>query len=116
MHLEPVYAELTAYCPNCEVCQTTNITYNGTKTDDVPYGLAADNSVPMGAVVYIPAGQGVLDSAKAFDRKWVVDDRGGGLNIESMRNGVLRLDVRVKSCSWAKNFGRRRLIVFLEKR
>lgn len=111
--LVPITAELTAYAPNSAVCQTTGTTYDGTLTDERPYGLAADRRLPIGTVVYIPAGIGVLDRVRAFDRSFVADDRGGAL--EHHGGGPIRLDLRVKDEAWAKRFGRRIITVYIER-
>jgi hypothetical protein len=55
----------------------------------------------------------VLDRARADDRWFVVDDRGGALDTEARRYGVLRLDLRVRDHRWAIAFGRRALPVFV---
>ena len=115
MQLAPVVAEITSYAPRCECCGTTNITANGTNTDHVPYNLAADSSLPFGSVVYIPAGNGVLDGARPFQRAFVVDDRGGLVDAEAKRKHVLRLDLRVRDCEWARRFGRKRIVVYVVK-
>ncbi len=107
-------AEVTAYCPCALCCGTCDrITANNTSTDRVPYAFAADRSLPFGTRVYVPAGLGVLDRARADDRWLVVDDRGGALDTEARRYGVLRLDLRVRDHSWAVRFGRRSLPVFI---
>lgn len=111
MDLVPLQVEVTAYAPSSAVCGTTDKTFDGTDTDERPYGLAADRRVKIGTVVYIPAGLGVLDGVKAFDRSFRVDDRGGAL--EHHGGGPIRLDLRVKSVEWAKRFGRRRMTVWV---
>lgn len=107
-------AEVTAYCP-CALCCGTfdRTTANNTSTDRVPYAFAADRSLPFGTRIYVPAGLGVLDRVRADDRWLVVDDRGGALDTEARRYGVLRLDLRVRDHSWAVRFGRRSLPVFI---
>lgn len=110
-----VMAEVTAYCP-CGKCTDGDlITANGTRTNNEPYALAADKSLPFGSRVYIQPGLGVLDQARATDRWFVVDDRGGALETESRANQVLRLDLRVKEHWWARKFGRRLLPVFVSE-
>jgi len=109
-----VAAEVTAYCPCALCCGTADhITANNTSTDRVPYAFAADRSLPFGARVYVPIGLGVLDQVRASDRWFVVDDRGGALDTEATRYGVLRLDLRVRDHRWAVRFGRRLLPVFI---
>lgn len=108
-----VICEMTAYCPNCAICQTTRTTANGTNTDRVPYNLAASRSLALGAQVYVPTGLGVLDVARSSQRTFTVDDRGGLVEAEANRYGVLRLDLRVKEHWWAKRFGRRLIPVYV---
>jgi hypothetical protein len=107
-------AEVTAYCP-CALCCGTHdrTTANNTNTDVVPYAFAADRSLPFDARVYVPAGLGVLDRIRADDRWFAVDDRGGALDTEARRYGVLRLDLRVREHAWAVRFGRRSLPVYV---
>ncbi len=108
-----VMAEVTAYCPNCPICGTTGVTANGTRTMSVPYGLAASSQLPMASRVFIPAGLGVLDRVRASDRFWQIDDRGGLVEAEAQRFGILRLDVRMKLHASAVLFGRRTIPVFI---
>jgi hypothetical protein len=107
-------AEVTAYCP-CALCCGTHdrTTANNTSTDAVPYAFAADRSLPFGASVFVPVGLGVLDRVRADERWFGVDDRGGALDTEARRYGVLRLDLRVRDHGWAVRFGRRTLPVFV---
>lgn len=108
-----VTAEVTAYCP-CDLCTDGDlITANGTKTTAVPYNLAADRSLAFGARLYVPPGLGVLDSVRADDRFFAVDDRGGALDSEARDHRTLRLDLRVRDHWWALRFGRRLLPVYL---
>jgi 3D (Asp-Asp-Asp) domain-containing protein len=109
-----VMAEVTSYCP-CALCCGTHdkTTANNTDTDAVPYAFAADRSLPFGSRIYVPPGLGVLDRVRADDRWLIVDDRGGALDTESRRYGVLRLDLRVRDHWWAVRFGRRSLPVFV---
>jgi hypothetical protein len=106
-------AEATAYCP-CDKCTDGDrITADGTSTKRVPYNFAADRSVEMGTMLWIPPGLGVLDNARATDRMFIVDDRGSALDRESRESRVLRLDLRVRDHSWAVTFGRRPLPVYV---
>lgn len=107
-------ASFTAYCGGpCPYCQTTGTTANGTKTKAQPYNLAASSALQLGTSVFIPSGLGVLDGARAADRFFSVDDRGGLVEAEAKRYGVLRLDLRVISHKWAVNFGRRTIPVYI---
>lgn len=114
MQLIPVHAEVTAYCANCTVCETTNRTASGGYAHD--YGLAADPRLPFGAVVILPLGHGILDRVRAFDRAFTVDDRGGLVTAESKRSNILRIDVRVQTHEYATKFGRKRMIVYVVKK
>lgn len=110
-----VVAEVTAYCP-CGLCcgdSADGLTANMTRVDRVPYAFAADRSLPFGARVFVPVGLGVLDQVRAADRWFVIDDRGGALDTEARRYGVLRLDLRVREHAWAVRFGRRSLPVYV---
>jgi 3D (Asp-Asp-Asp) domain-containing protein len=110
-----VMAEVTAYCP-CSLCCgefADGRTANNTRVDRTPYNFAADRSLPLGARVFVPVGLGVLDRVRDADRWFSVDDRGGALDTEARRYGVLRLDLRVRDHWWAVRFGRRSLPVFV---
>lgn len=109
----PVLAEVTAYCP-CSLCcpgTADGITADGTRVARVPYNLAADRSLLLGTAVWVPLGHGVLDRVRHDDRVFHVDDRGGALDTEAV--GILRLDLRVKEHWWAKQFGRKRILVYI---
>ena len=106
-------AECTAYCP-CGLCTPgLGITANGTRVLRVPYNLASDRSLPFGSRIFIPVGLGVLDSVRSDSRWFSVDDRGGALDTEARRDGILRLDLRVKEHWWAVRFGRQRIPIFI---
>lgn len=107
------YVEMTAYCPCGKCTDGDKITADSTNTDRVPYNLASDRSLPMGTMIYVPPGLGVLDRARAGQRMFRIDDRGGALETESRERGVLRLDLRVKDHDWARKFGRRFLPVYV---
>ncbi len=106
-------AEVTCYCP-CNICTDGDgVTANGTRTLAVPYALAADHSLPMGACVWLPLGVGLLDRVHASNRVFQVDDRGGGALDTEAHSGVLRLDLRVKEHWWARQWGRKRVLVYV---
>lgn len=111
MQLTPVYAEVTAYDANCTICETTNRTASGGYAHD--YGLAASHQLPFGATVIIPIGHGILDTARAFDRTFYVDDRGGLVQREANERHILRIDIRVKSHEYATKIGRKRMLVYV---
>ena len=107
-------AEVTAYCPCALCCGTEDRkTANNTSTDRVPYAFASDRSLPFGTRVFVPLGLGVLDRVRADNRWFSVDDRGGALDTEARKYGVLRLDLRVREHWWATRFGRRMLPIFI---
>lgn len=108
-------AHTTAYCP-CKLCcgpTAHGVTANGTRVADEPYNLAADRSLPFGARVWVPPRAGVLDRVRVTDRWFVVDDRGGALDTEARKYGVLRLDVRMKHHASAVRYGRQCVPVFI---
>lgn len=110
-----VMAEVTAYCP-CVLCTPgLGITANGTKVLRVPYNLASDRSLPFGTRVFLPTGFGALDKVREMERWFEVDDRGGALDTEAKRYGVLRLDLRVREHWWAVIFGRKTIPVLIRK-
>jgi 3D (Asp-Asp-Asp) domain-containing protein len=111
-----VLAEVTAYCP-CSICcagTADGVTADGTRTDRVPYGLAADPLVvPYGTLVYLPLGHGALDRVRMDNRFFRVDDTGGSVVTEGREKGIIRLDLRVKEHWWAKKFGRKLMTVYV---
>lgn len=110
-----ITAEVTAYCP-CSICcgdSADGLTANMTNVARVPYAFAADRSIPFGARVWVPPGHGVLDNARSMDRWFSVDDRGGALDTEAWRYGMVRLDLRVKEHWWAVRFGRQTIRVYI---
>jgi hypothetical protein len=68
----------------------------------------------MGAVVFIPTSIGYLDVSSPLDRWFRVDDRGGALRTEWRRSGITRLDLRYRTHSSAKAFGRKLMTVFIQ--
>lgn len=110
-----VMAEVTAYCP-CEECchgSADGITADGTRTSDVPYGIAASRQLALGSVVRIPVGHGYLDESRPMARDFRVDDRGAALDSEYSDGRILRLDLRYRTHWSAKQFGRKLMLVFI---
>lgn len=108
-------AHTTAYCP-CKLCcgpAAHGVTANGARVAVTPYNLAADQSIKMGAKIYIPPRSGVLDRVRPAERWFVVDDRGGALDTEARKYGVLRLDVRMRHHASAVRYGRQCVPVFI---
>lgn len=111
-----VMIELTSYCGGpCKQCQTNRLTANMTDTRRVPYNFAADRSLPIGTRIYLPKGLGLLDNVRSENRVFVVDDRGGALDTEARRYGIIRLDLRVKDHWQAVKYGRRVVPVIIQK-
>ncbi len=111
-----ITVEATAYCGGpCEICETTGVTANGTKTDDRPYGVAASPDIHLGTVVYIPSGASYLDVSRHSDRWFQIDDRGGALRSEWRRSGITRIDLRYRNHSSAKEFGRKLMMVYIQE-
>ncbi len=111
-----IWAEITSYCP-CNICcagTADGVTADGTRVSREPYGLAADPLLlPYGTMVYIPLGHNVLDRVRV-DNRWLrIDDTGGSVVTEGREKGIIRLDLRVKEHWWAKQFGRKTMIVYL---
>lgn len=110
-----ILAEVTAYAGNCPLCETTGVTADGTRTSTRPYGIAASPDIGLGAKIFIPALAGYLDQSRpsGVDRWFVADDRGGALRSEWKRSGITRLDLRYRTHSSAKEFGRKYLLVYV---
>jgi 3D (Asp-Asp-Asp) domain-containing protein len=102
-------ALVTAYTPSIEGGGAgTGLTSTGIRTDDRPYGVAADPSlIPYGSVVLIP---GYRDTAAKGGPWWFVDDTGGAMRADA-RKGILHLDVRMRHVSSARSWGVRWLMV-----
>jgi 3D (Asp-Asp-Asp) domain-containing protein len=115
----PVLVEVTAYCPCVKCCgrMARGITADGSPTTAHPYNLAGDiYSFRLGDEVFIPLGYGALDSIRWDNRVFIVDDRGEALNTDAREAGLPRLDLRVREHWWAKQFGRKRIIIFIRQR
>lgn len=110
-----IEATATAYCP-CNICcegSDDGITANGTRTDEVPYAVAASRNIPLGSRVYIPLGSGYLDVSRSDQRWFQVDDRGSALTSEWKATGETRLDLRYRTHHSAKLYGRRVILVYI---
>jgi 3D (Asp-Asp-Asp) domain-containing protein len=96
-------ALVTAYTPEVEGGGAgTGLTATGVHTDDAPYGIAADWSLlPAGTWVSIP---GYRDSEDKGGPWWPVDDSGGAMRA-SAEEGVLHLDVRMRTVWSARQWG-----------
>lgn len=105
--------EATGYCPCSRCTDGDRITADGTRTNRVPYAIAADRSFPIGTLIYVPAGLGYLDRVRASDRIFRIDDRGGSLDTEASRYGVPRIDLRFRDHASAVRFGRRAMPIFI---
>lgn len=110
-HLRRVRATVTAYCP-CAICclQRTERTATGRSTNIYPYGIAADwRQLAPGTQVHVP---GYLTES-TIGGVWEVDDTGGALRRSTETHGILHLDVRFMSHTWAERWGTRRQWVYL---
>jgi 3D (Asp-Asp-Asp) domain-containing protein len=91
---------VTAYCPRCPRCQTTDLTATGRHASRPGVAVArhqAKRVVPLGSKVYIPA------------VGWLpVDDVGGKV-------GPAQFDLRMQSHAQARHFGRRQMVVRIER-
>lgn len=110
----PIEVEVTAYC-SCALCTPgKGVTANGTRTADVPYDIAvsrdAEKLLPMNSVVWIPTGAGYLDSSRANDRMFVVDDR--MKKTAASKTGRPLIDLRYKTHASAQKFGRKVVTVY----
>lgn len=114
----PVLAEVTAYCPCVKCCGplARGVTAGGARTHRTPYNLAGDiYSFRFGDEVFIPLGYGALDNVRRDERVFTIDDRGAALNTEARDRGLPRIDLRVREHWWAKQFGRKRIIIFIRQ-
>jgi 3D (Asp-Asp-Asp) domain-containing protein len=89
---------VTAYCPECRVCDTTDTTATGTSADTPGAAVAArgPRAIPLGGRVYV-ANFGWLP----------IDDTGGGVDSD-------QIDVRMQSHRAARLWGRRLMRVRVE--
>lgn len=104
------WALVTAYCPCAACCdQQTNTTATGRRTEVHPYGIAADwRQLKRGTRLHVP---GYL-TRSTVGGVYEVDDTGGAMR-RSHARGVLHLDVRFISHTWAERWGTRRMWVYV---
>jgi 3D (Asp-Asp-Asp) domain-containing protein len=104
-----VPAVVTAYTPSIEGGGAgTGKTAIGVKTDETPYGIAADpRRIPYGAVVKIP---GYREEPEKGGPWWQVDDTGAAMRQDGDR-GVVHIDLRMKNPWAARRWGVRTLII-----
>lgn len=100
-----VPAVVTAYTPSIEGGGAgTGKTAIGIRTDESPYGVAADpRRIPYGAWVYVP---GYREEPEKGGPWWPVDDTGGAMR-QSADRGVLHIDLRMKNVWSARQWGTR---------
>lgn len=109
----PTKAIVTGYCPCKECCgsKANGTTRTGTRTRDVPYGVASPEAL-VHRSVHIP---GYLFESEPA-RVWKVDDTGSALN-DDWDKKIYHFDVRFTSHDWAKRWwGRREMTVYLVKK
>lgn len=109
-----VRATVTGYSPR-DAIDAGHPSTADTKTSTMkdwrthPYGIAADpRIIPYGTAVHVP---GYLEKSYPW-QAWEVDDTGGGMR-RSWRRGIVHLDVRFKTTTSAKNFGKRNIDVLV---
>ncbi len=101
--VERVWVKVTAYCPGSCCCSPSadGTTSTGRKTDQHPYGIAADpRLLPYGTMIQVP---GYMDVSYP-DAWWEVDDTGGAMR-QSAELGVVHLDLRFKHHWSAQQWG-----------
>jgi 3D (Asp-Asp-Asp) domain-containing protein len=75
-----------------------------------PYGIAADPRIlPYGTYIQVP---GYLEKSEP-NTAWMVDDTGGGMR-KSWRRGIIHIDVRFRTESSARKFGKKTISVLVE--
>lgn len=116
----PMEVVATAYCPCIYCCgsRAAGITADGTKVNEVPYGVASDPRVlPYGSTVWIPTGVGYLDTSRSEEesRQFPVDDTGGLLRTNTRRTGIPHIDLRFRTHWSAKRFGRKTITIYVWK-
>jgi 3D (Asp-Asp-Asp) domain-containing protein len=117
--------QATAYSPldaftRDDIGNPSRRTANGTRTNRVPYGIAADPSyLPYGTRIIVPHGFGYLDRARPMDsaqpeaRVFTVDDTGSIITERTRATGLVHLDLRFISVLSAQRFGSKRIAVFV---
>ena len=114
-----VLAKVTAYTPWDAIDKDSGFQDGFTSTmkdtREHPYGIAADPSaIPYGTKIYVPGYyESILNNktTKPVDMP-EVDDTGGAMR-KSWRSGVLHLDVRYRTTEAARNWGSKRMKVFI---
>ncbi len=120
----------TAYSPKDKIDKNhphckDDFTASMTRISKNPYGVAVPmrkdrhgrSSVPViadyGTTIYIPSGYGYLDKSRREDRIFVCDDTGGVINSNTRRTGIPHIDLRFKSETDAKKFGKKKIEIFV---
>lgn len=103
----PIKVELTAYC-NCAICSEAWGSETAMQTHTRVGVVAAPKEIPLGSTVYIPE----LKDYKQ-DGVFKVEDRGGAVVVKS--DGTYIIDVWLPTHEQVKEFGRKKMVVFLTK-
>jgi len=103
----PIEAELTAYC-NCAICSEEWGYQTSMQTHTRVGVIAAPKDIPLGSEIYIPE----LKKYKE-DGIFNVEDRGGAVVVKN--DGTHIIDIWVPTHEQVKEFGRKKVIVYLMK-
>jgi 3D (Asp-Asp-Asp) domain-containing protein len=117
-----VTAIVTAYSPHARSCgkwshlgkTSTGVKVRTPNPDDA-YGIAADPKViPYGTKVYVPGYYEMLQNNKTCipTEMTEVDDTGGGMR-QSARRGIIHIDVRFRTEKAAKEWGKKKMDIFI---
>ncbi len=110
-----IRATVTGYSPH-DAIDSGHASTQDTKTATMrdwrthPYGLAADPKIlPYGTYIQVP---GYLEKSEP-NTAWMVDDTGGSMR-KSWRRGIIHIDVRFKTESSARKFGKKNISVLVD--
>ena len=110
-----IRATVTGYSPH-DAIDSGHASTQDTKTATMrdwrthPYGIAADPRIlPYGTYIQVP---GYLEKSEP-NTAWMVDDTGGGMR-KSWRRGIIHIDVRFRTESSARKFGKKTISVLVE--
>jgi 3D (Asp-Asp-Asp) domain-containing protein len=117
-----VTAIVTAYSPHIRSCgkwsrlgkTSTGVKVRTPDPNDA-YGIAADPKViPYGTKVYVPGYYEMLQNNKTCipTEMTEVDDTGGGMR-QSARKGIIHIDVRFRTEKAAKEWGKKKMDIFI---
>jgi 3D (Asp-Asp-Asp) domain-containing protein len=110
-----IHATVTGYSPH-DTIDSGHASTQDTKTATMrdwrthPYGLAADPKIlPYGTYIQVP---GYLEKSEP-NTAWMVDDTGGNMR-KSWRRGIIHIDVRFRTESSARKFGKKDISVLVD--